>query len=402
MKMLVSSLCVLLGAWLQARGSDLAIHSGSDIPAVGASLRAAPGPRTGRAGGRVRTYYIAADEVTWDYAPAHADLIHGQPFHYQDDPASKGLLDPNSTAYHKVLYREYTDSTFSTLKTRSASWEHLGILGPLIRAVVGDTIRVVFRNNASRPYSMHPHGVAYAKNAEGTSYADGTGPADRADDAVASGGTYTYLWPVPERAGPAPGEGSTAFWLYHSHVDEGRDINSGLIGPLIVTRRGMARPDGSPVDVDREVVAQFGLYDEHLSWLWDENVRRLYGDPARYDGANAAVHDFHHFFTINGYFDGNGPRITVRQGERVRWYLFANPNEEEATDIHTAHWHGQTAIVGHQRVDMVGLTPMMSAIADMVPDQPGTWLFHCHMPGHFNAGMRTLFLVEPARTRAGQ
>ena len=71
-------------------------------------------------------------------------------------------------------------------------------------------------------------------------------------------------------------------------------------------------------------------------------------------------------------------------------------------DIHTAHWHGQTAIVGHMRVDMVGLTPMMTVIADMVPDQPGTWLFHCHMPGHFKAGMRTLFVVEPAGARLGR
>lgn len=402
MKMLVSALSALLAAGAPIQRSDLAIHAGEAADESHDAVRPARGEVATREPGRVRTYYIAADEVTWDYAPAHADLIHDQPFHYQDDPASKGLLDPNATAYRKVLYREYTDSTFSTLKPRSANWQHLGILGPLIRAEVGDTIRLVFRNHASRPYSVHPHGVGYAKNAEGASYADGTSAADKADDAVAPGATYTYVWPVPERAGPAPGEGSSAFWLYHSHVDEGRDINSGLIGPLIVTRRGMARPDGSPVDVDREVVAQFGLYDEHLSWLWDDNVRRLYGDPVRYDGGNGAVHDFHHFYTINGYFDGNGPRITVRQGERVRWYLFANPNEEEGTDIHTVHWHGQTAIVGHMRTDMVGLTPMMTAIADMVPDQPGTWLLHCHLPGHLKAGMATLFVVQPAGRKPGQ
>lgn len=401
MKTISTMVCILLGAcapthgsWSNIRGVTVD-HRADDTVGL---TRARMGTRES---GHVRTYYVAAEEVMWDYAPAHADLIHNEPYHYQDDPGSKGLLDPNSTSYRKVLYREYTDSTFSTLKTRSTAWEHLGILGPLIRAEVGDTIRMVFRNHASRPYSVHPHGVVYAKNSEGASYADGTAGPDKADDAVAAGATYTYVWQVPERAGPAPGEGSTAFWLYHSHVDEGRDINSGLIGPLIVTRRGMARPDASPVDVDREVVAQFGLYDEHLSWLWDENVRRLYGDPAKYDGANTAVHDFHHFYTINGYFDGNGPRIRVRQGERVRWYLFANPNEEEGTDMHTAHWHGQTAIVGHMRADMVGLTPMMTVIADMVPDQPGTWLFHCHMPGHFKAGMRTLFVVEPAPEKPG-
>jgi FtsP/CotA-like multicopper oxidase with cupredoxin domain len=47
------------------------------------------------------------------------------------------------------------------VKPRPAAWTHLGILGPLLRAEVGDTIKVVFRNNAGRPYSMHPHGVFY-------------------------------------------------------------------------------------------------------------------------------------------------------------------------------------------------------------------------------------------------
>ena len=46
-------------------------------------------------------------------------------------------------------------------------------------------------------------------------------------------------------------------------------------------------------------------------------------------------------------------------------------------------------------MDMVPLTPMTSIVADMVPDNPGTWLFHCHMPGHFGAGMKTTFTVLP-------
>jgi FtsP/CotA-like multicopper oxidase with cupredoxin domain len=345
--------------------------------------------------GQVRTYFIAADEVDWEYAPSRTDQVHGEPYHFQDNPASKGMRDPNATLYRKALFREYTDATFATLKPRPDAWAHLGVLGPLIRAEVGDTIPVVFKNNASRAYSVHPHGVSYHKDSEGAGYQDGTTSGDKKDDAVAPGATATYVWQVPERAGPMPAEGSTAFWLYHSHVDEGRDINTGLIGPLIVTRRGMARPDGSPTDVDREYVAQFGLFDEHRSWYWDLNLKRLYGDPKNYDGAVKEIHEFHHLYTINGYIDGNGPRFTMRQGERVRWYLFANPNEEEAWDIHTAHWHGQTAVAMHMRTDMIMLNPMMTVVADMVPDNLGIWLFHCHMPGHFTAGMRTRFHVLP-------
>jgi FtsP/CotA-like multicopper oxidase with cupredoxin domain len=37
------------------------------------------------------------------------------------------------------------------------------MLGPVIRAQVGDTIKVTFRNNCSFPASIHPHGVFYDK-----------------------------------------------------------------------------------------------------------------------------------------------------------------------------------------------------------------------------------------------
>ena len=344
----------------------------------------------------VRIYFIAADEVDWTYVPSGGDqAISGKKDDFAKDSASRGMLDPNASTYRKATFREYTDSSFRFLKVRPEAWTHLGILGPLIRAEVGDTIKVIFRNHATRPYSLHPHGVFYRKNAEGLAYLDGTSGADKQDDAVAPGASYTYVWPVPERAGPAEADGSTAFWLYHSHVNEGRDINAGLIGPIIITRRGMARPDGSPKDVDREFVTEFGLFDEPLSWYWDWNVARIYGDPHKYEGNDSRVHQFHHFYTINGYLEGNGPMLTMRAEERVRWYVFANTNDEDAWDVHTPHWHGQTAVVNHMRTDMIMLTPMMSAVADMRPDNPGVWLLHCHMPGHFRAGMYTRFTVLP-------
>jgi len=112
---------------------------------------------------RVRTYYIAADEVDWDYAPSGKDAIHDEKYHFQDDPASKGTLNPNATVYRKAIFNEYTNTSFHTLKPRSDAWVHLGILGPLIRAEVGDTIKIVFKNNTSHPFSLHPHGVLYAK-----------------------------------------------------------------------------------------------------------------------------------------------------------------------------------------------------------------------------------------------
>jgi FtsP/CotA-like multicopper oxidase with cupredoxin domain len=64
---------------------------------------------------------------------------------------------------------------------RAPQWEHLGVMGPLIRGAVGDTLKVVFRNRLSdNTVSMHPHGVWYDKDSEGSPYADGApgeGPA---------------------------------------------------------------------------------------------------------------------------------------------------------------------------------------------------------------------------------
>src|SRR3984957_7230173 len=217
-------------------------------------------------GSRVRTYYVAADEVDWDYAPGGGNKMMGMKF----DGYSKVFVERGphriGSIYRKALYREYTDETFAHLKPRPAEGEPSGIIGPILRAEVGDTIRVVFKNNATHPYSMHPHGVFYKKDSEGALYEDGTSDSDKVDDAVPPGKTHVYIWEVPERAGPGPNDPSSIVWLYHSHALEMRDVHSGLVGAIIISRRGAADADGKPKDVDRGVVCLFMLFDENQSW----------------------------------------------------------------------------------------------------------------------------------------
>ncbi len=353
------------------------------------------------AAGVVRTYYVAADEVDWDYAPGGADGITGRPFgaiaaHYMEPgPGRVGRV------WHKAIYREYTDSTFRTLKPRPPEWAHLGILGPLIRAGVGDTIVVLFRNNASFPASMHPHGVFYQKDSEGAPYHDGTSGADVADDAVPTGGTHRYVWPVPERAGPTAHEGSSAFWMYHSHVDDQADVAAGLIGPMIITARGAARADGTPKDVDRELVVGFLEFDENNSPFFDANYARyakplpkapkppadtVFGVLVQGPAMESSFRE-----TMNGFSYGNLPGLTMKQGERVRWYLMATTDFE----FHAPHWHGNVVTIADMRTDVASLTPMEMVTADMVPDNPGTWLFHCHVAPHLRMGMQALYTVLP-------
>jgi hypothetical protein len=263
----------------------------------------APGPLAPQ----TRTYYVAADEVEWDYAPTGINQITGQPF---DDVANVFVQngpDRIGRVYMKAQYCEYTDATFTELKPRPPEWEHLGIFGPVIRAVVGDRIDFVFRNNTSLPFTVHAHGMRYMKNDEGAPSNDGTGPEDQGDDRVAPGDTYTYHWLVPQRSGPGPMDGSSVLWMYHSHVIEPMDTNSGLMGPIIVTARGKARQDGSPTDVDRELVTMFSVIDENSSWYLDHNIQTYCGAPETVVPDDEGFVESNLMHSINGYVYGNLP-----------------------------------------------------------------------------------------------
>lgn len=345
---------------------------------------------------RTRTYYIAADLIVWDFAPFGLNRVTGQPF--TPEQALFAEQDAERTRigrrYVKAVYREYTDASFATLKPRSPEWQHLGALGPLLRAQVGDTIQVVFRNHADRPFSVHPHGVFYDKGSEGAPYDDDDGVTT--GDAVPPGATHTYRWAVPERAGPGPGDGSSVVWMYHSHVDEPRDANSGLIGPIIVTARGKARADGSPKDVDREFVNLFMIYDENSSWYLEDNIVAAGVDITEADPDEFEESNLKH--TINGFLWDNFPEVggsyamSMHLGERVRWYLIGMGTE---VDLHTPHWHGQTLTSMGMRTDVVELLPGSMRVADMIPDNVGTWLYHCHVNDHIAAGMIARFSVIP-------
>ncbi len=360
----------------------------------------------GQSPGKTRIYYIAADEMDWDYAPGGMNKMMGMKFEGYSKVFTERGPHRIGTMYRKAIYREYADETFAHLKARSPEWEHAGILGPILRAEVGDTIRILFKNNATHPYSMHPHGVFYDKDSEGAPYDDGTSGADKEDDAVPPGKTHTYTWKVPERAGPGPNDPSSVVWLYHSHTNELKDVSSGLVGAMIITRRGMANANGKPKDVDREFVCLFMLFDENVSWYLDHNIKTFTSDPK---GVNklefAPVDDQGNFsglgsgFTIanfkaaiNGYIYGTGPMMTMKKGDRVRWYLMAL---SEQFSMHTPHWHGNVVLHDGKRTDVVPLLQAQMETADMVPDNPGIWMFHCHIDDHMEAGMVTLYKVEP-------
>jgi len=350
------------------------------------------GSQEGHQGGsKTRTYYIAADPVDWDYAPKGIDEITGKPFNEDENVFVEQGEHTIGDTYRKALYREYTDDSFSELKERPEDQEYLGALGPLIRAEVGDTIKVIFKNNTDFPASVHPHGLFYKKDSEGAPYQDGTSGEQKGDDAVAPGEEYTYTWEVPQRAGPGPNDPSSIAWMYHSHVDESDDTNTGLMGPIIITRKGQAEEDSSPKGVDHEFFTLFTIFDENKSQYLDYNIEHFTGDPEGVDTEDEGFIESNLMHSINGYVFGNMPLMKMKKGDKVRWYLLGMGTE---VDLHTPHWHGNTVMIGGMRADTVELLPASMKVAEMVPDNPGVWFYHCHVNDHIDAGMVARYSVE--------
>lgn len=344
--------------------------------------------------GQTRTYYMASDEIKWNYTPTGINQITGKPLADDENAAVYTIpgKDRIGSTYLKCLYRGYTDATFTTREPENEKWEHLGILGPVIHAEVGDTIKVVFKNNCSIPTSIHPHGVFYEKSSEGASYNDGVQDSSKPGAEIQSGGNYTYTWKVPLRAGPGPHDPSSIVWMYHSHVDEVSDSYAGLVGPIIITKHGEANPDGTPKGVDKEFVTMFAIMNENNSPYLDYNVKTFAQDPSSVKVDDEDFQESNLMHSINGYVFGNLPGLKMKAFTHVRWYVLGMGTE---TDLHTPHWHGETLLMSGMRTDMVELLPMSMKVLDMYPDNTGTWLYHCHVNDHLSAGMLSLFTVTP-------
>jgi FtsP/CotA-like multicopper oxidase with cupredoxin domain len=347
-----------------------------------------------------RNYYVAVNEVEWNYAPLGFNVIKGRPFGDIENTYVKRGPNRIGSTYKKARYIEFTDATFLHPKIRTAEWEHLGVLGPIFRCAVGDKIEVQLLNNATFNFSMHPHGVFYEKSAEGAPYNDGTVLGDKRDDIVPPGVTYIYEWECRERSGPGPQDPSSIVWLYHSHVDEVADTNSGLYGAIIVTaaNKSISSTDPTPNDVDREFVTLFTVTDENASNYLVENIGLFITNGTELGETelqqltqDEEFEESNVMHNINGFVYGNLQGLNMNLNDRVRWHVIGLGNE---VDLHTPHWHGVTVLERGRRADVVNLLPASHVTVDMKPDDPGTWLFHCHVNDHIHAGMLSLFTVN--------
>ncbi|XP_041724435.2 coagulation factor V isoform X1 [Coregonus clupeaformis] len=329
------------------------------------------------AGDNVRTYFITAEEVQWDYGG------YGQRRHDKPEKTDR------PTRFSKVVFRGYLDSTFSTPDIRGEMDEHLGILGPVIKAEVGQTIMVFFRNLASRPYSLHANGVSYTKQTEGLSYEDESKHWYKYDNEVQPNTTYTYLWKVNANVGPTGDESDCRTWAYYSGVNPEKDINSGLIGPLLVCRKGTL--SRKAVDM-REFMLLFMTFDESKSWYYEKNHEIVQRKNKRARVMEPDFRDNLKFSAINGIiFSLKGLRMYTNQ--TVRWHLF---NMGSPRDLHSVHFHGQTFLHKQTRDHTQAVYPLLPggfATLEMLPSKPGLWQLESEVGLSQQRGMQTLFLV---------
>nr|XP_009861868.1 hephaestin-like protein isoform X2 [Ciona intestinalis]XP_026695027.1 hephaestin-like protein isoform X1 [Ciona intestinalis] len=334
---------------------------------------------------RRKVYYLAINEIIWDYAPSGLNQVTGN--RLEDEKIARIYSNMYiGKRYKKAVFRAYTDSTFSEALPHDPN---LGFMGPTIRAETRDVIKIHLFNNASRPFSIHPHGVFYTKANEGALYADNT--TDKADDGVPPGEQYEYTWDVLDDYGPTNDDANCLTWAYHSHNHSPVDIYSGLIGALIVCKPGTYRDDETRTDVDHEFVAMFFIPFEIETWYFRDNLKTL-ENWEEVDITEKYFVKGNKMHVVNGYIYGNTPGYNVCQGDTISWHILGMGSNR---DLHPIQFQGQTLLRNHHRSDTFIFIPATFSTLLMRADNPGRWWIACKLYSHFTEGMTALLNVDP-------
>ncbi|MFN8162570.1 MAG: multicopper oxidase domain-containing protein [Solirubrobacterales bacterium] len=280
--------------------------------------------------GRTREYWIAAEERPWNIVPTHRDQMMA-------DAVTGGR-----TTFNAYGYRPY-----------SAGFRHplapATVPGPLIEAEVGDTVIVHFRNKLKAPVTMHPHGIFYANEMDGTYKGKWTDPGGF----VQRDRTLTYVWEARE--------GTEGTWLYHDHGPmDPLPVFRGLHGPLVIRRPGEARPNS-------EYFLAFHTWDPSITGL-----NQIY-------------------YCINGKaYAGNTPTLEAKVGQRVAFHVYGVDNFLHTFHLHGHRWSEPDGTV----VDNKSFGPADSFRVEFTEDNPGRWFYHCHVFQHLHQGMNGWYLVS--------
>jgi manganese oxidase len=286
------------------------------------------------AGARVRDSWVAAVPTKWNVVPNGHDAITGM------------MVTPEESIFPTVVYRRYSAHWRRPLPNapRTSADGQL-IPGPLIRARLGDKLRIHFKNRDTLrhdPHSMHFHGVHYRPSSDGA-YVPGFSGKD-AD--VKPGQSYTYRLTA--------GSNSVGVWPYHDHSRSmEQSIGGGMYGMLSIRGRREKLPD-------REFEVVFS--------------------------------SFGNFMTIDGRaFVGNTPIMRARVGQTVQWDVMAMGSDHHTFHVHGHRWRAPGGVAR----DKHNVGPAESFRFRWREDAPGTWLYHCHVESHMMRGMIGLYRVTP-------
>jgi FtsP/CotA-like multicopper oxidase with cupredoxin domain len=263
---------------------------------------------------------------------ASNDILHGR--------AMEPRLLPDGTKEFDLTASAFTWQLYNT--ARVSVWGYNGqVPGPLIRLKVGDRVQFVVKNELPQDTVIHWHGLA-VPNAE-------DGVPGITQKPIPPGGRFTYRFKVtPQMAGTH---------LYHTHVNESFQMDQGLHGILIVDP---AVPPKTTYDVE----AFYEMASFKVGGSDQENV-----------------------FTLDGKAFPEAPVLKVPLGARVLLRLVNASAENE----HVMHLHGYTfrivALDGNPlehpfSANTVNLGPSQTADLAFTANNPGLWMFHCHILDH--------------------
>ncbi|KAM8964852.1 coagulation factor VIII-like isoform 1-T1 [Sarcophilus harrisii] len=323
---------------------------------------------------RTRHYFIAAQEKIWDYG-------------LNKSPHFLGGWVQNDSAwnYKKVVFQEFADHSFTEPLDRGELTEHLGLLGPYIRAEVEDYIVVTFKNQASRPYSFYSSLISYEEHQGQES--------DLRKKEVKPEETKTYSWKVEPHMAPTDKEFDCKAWAYFSDVDLEKDLHSGLIGPILICHPNKLNPSHGRQLTVQEFTLFFTIFDETKSWYFTENMERNCKPPCKVQVDDPGFQRNHRFHAINGYVKDTLPGLVMAQHQRIRWYLLSMGSNE---NIHSIHFSGQVFTVRTKKeykMAVYNLYPGVFETIEMQPSQAGLWRVECMIGEHQQAGMSAIFLV---------
>jgi FtsP/CotA-like multicopper oxidase with cupredoxin domain len=303
-------------------------------PKVAAPAVSAPAPST-------QTKPAAASQAKPAAAPAPA-AGHN---HADGHGVSHADIVPTASKGNQVLEPRLVDGvkqfevTASVVQWEVApgefveAWAYNGTVpGPLLRATEGDKIRIVLKNELPEPTVIHVHGPMLPNAMDGVP--------DVTQPVVNPGQTFAYAF----EAKPA------GTFLYHTHHNSLVQKSKGLYGVLQID------PKDEIKTYDREYFQVIG---------------ELSG-----------------FFVINGKSFPSTDVMEAKLGERVRIRL-VNLGEMP----HPMHSHGfATKIVGTDGhpvpeaaqllKDTVTIGPGERYDLEFVADNPGAWVYHCHILSH--------------------